>query len=294
VLDLRDNGGGYIEQAIQIADEFLKKDKLILFTKNKNNSVKETFSTNDGKFENSKVYVLINENTASASEVIAGALQDNDVGTIIGRRSFGKGLVQREMDLGDGSAVRLTVARYYTPTGRSIQRPYVNGNRDYYNDYEKRYRNGELENRDSIHVNDSLKFTTPKGKIVYGGGGIIPDIFIPKDIDFNFESLKYMLRSGVMDRFIFSELEKDRLYYKSLSLEEFTENFKIADVMVEDYVAYLRSFNFDYKTGKYKVLLKRYLKATIAQQLFGSNAMEKIINQEDPMVKKVLEITKEN
>ncbi|MDT0294594.1 S41 family peptidase [Mesonia ostreae] len=294
VLDLRDNGGGYVEQATQIANEFLKKDQLILFTKNKNNSVKETFSTNGGKFENSKVYVLINENTASASEVIAGALQDNDVGTIIGRRSFGKGLVQREMELGDGSAVRLTVARYYTPTGRSIQRPYTNGSQDYFKDYEKRYRNGELEHRDSIHVNDSLKFKTPKGKIVYGGGGIIPDIFVPKDTDFNKENLTYMLRSGVMDRFIFSELEKDRLYYKSLNLEEFSENFKISEEMVEAYIEYLRSFNFDYHVNKYKDLLQRYLKATIAQQLFGSNAMEKIINQEDPMVNKVLEITKAN
>ena len=294
VLDLRDNGGGYVEQAIQIADEFLKEDQLILFTKNKNNSVKETFSTNGGKFENSKVYVLINENTASASEVIAGALQDNDVGTIIGRRSFGKGLVQREMDLGDGSAVRLTVARYYTPTGRSIQRPYTNGNDAYFKDYENRYKNGELESRDSIHVNDSLKFKTPKGKIVYGGGGIIPDIFIPKDTNYNSESLKYMLRSGVMDRFIFSELEKDRLYYKSLSLNEFSNSFEITDELVENFIDYLRQFSFDYQTGKYKPLLKRYLKATIAQQLFGSNAMEKIVNQEDVMIQKVIEVAKEN
>jgi len=187
------------------------------------------------------------------------------------------------MDLGDGSAVRLTVARYYTPTGRSIQRPYTNGNDAYFKDYENRYKNGELESRDSIHVNDSLKFKTPNGKIVYGGGGIIPDIFIPKDTNYNSESLKYMLRSGVMDRFIFSELEKDRLYYKSLSLNEFSNSFEITDDLVENFIDYLRQFSFDYQTGKYKPLLKRYLKATIAQQLFGSNAMEKIVNQEDVM-----------
>ncbi len=181
VLDLRDNPGGFLSIAEQIVDEFLEDDKLILFTKNKKGSIEKSFATRKGDFEDGEVYVLINENSASASEIIAGALQDNDKGTIIGRRSYGKGLVQREMELGDGSAVRLTVSRYFTPTGRSIQRSYDTGNKDYYDEYFERLDSGELLDADKIEVNDSLKFTTPKGKIVYGGGGIIPDVFVPID-----------------------------------------------------------------------------------------------------------------
>src|SRR5690606_33226390 len=160
-LDLRDNPGGYLSEATSIADEFLEDDKLILITKNKKGAVEKTYATRGGAFEKGKIFVLINENSASASEIVAGALQDNDKGTILGRRSYGKGLVQREMALGDGSAVRLTIARYYTPTGRSIQKSYEEGNQIYFNDYINRYKNGELVHADSIHVDDSLKYTTP-------------------------------------------------------------------------------------------------------------------------------------
>ena len=157
-IDLRDNPGGYLSEAIKIVDEFLEDGRLILFTKNKKGAIEETFSNKEGDFENNKLFVLINENSASASEIVAGAFQDNDRGTIIGRRSYGKGLVQREMELGDGSAVRLTIARYYTPTGRSIQKSYEMGNEAYFNDYILRYKNGEMANVDSIHVTDSLRY----------------------------------------------------------------------------------------------------------------------------------------
>src|SRR5690606_11410735 len=181
-LDLRDNPGGFLGIAEQIVDEFLEDDKLILFTKNKSGNIEKSFATRRGDFEEGEIYILINENSASASEIIAGALQDNDKGTIVGRRSYGKGLVQREMALGDGSAVRLTVSRYYTPTGRSIQRPYENGkSEEYYNDYHKRLSVDELNDEPHIQVDDSLRFVTPKGKVVYGGGGIIPDIFVSLD-----------------------------------------------------------------------------------------------------------------
>lgn len=180
VLDLRDNPGGYISAAEQVVDEFLKEDRLILFTKNKTGNIENSFATDGGIFEDAEVFVLVNENSASASEIVAGAMQDNDQGTIVGRRTFGKGLVQREMALGDGSAVRLTIARYYTPTGRSIQRPYDNGNKAYYEEYLNRYQNGEMASIDSIKVDDSLRFTTPGGKVVYGGGGIIPDVLFPR------------------------------------------------------------------------------------------------------------------
>ncbi|MBQ0736626.1 S41 family peptidase [Aquimarina celericrescens] len=288
-LDLRDNGGGYLDQAVKIADEFLSDKKLIVFTKNKSGEIKKTFATKKGRFENSKVFVLINENSASASEIVAGALQDNDVGTIVGRRSYGKGLVQREMNLGDGSAVRLTVARYYTPTGRSIQKPYDHGNnKEYFEEYLSRYSNGELQSRDSISVNDSLRYETPGGKVVYGGGGIIPDVFVAKDTDYEKESLNYMLKGGVMDRFIFNILEKDRNYFNNITQEEFNESELVTDKTLQNYIDYLKEFNFDFRTKNYRYLLKKNLRATMAEQLFGTNAAQRIIGEDDKMIQKLL------
>lgn len=290
-LDLRNNPGGYLDEAIKVADEFLKKDKLILVTKDRNGKTKEKYATARGDFKDAKVYVLIDQNSASASEVVAGALQDNDVGTIVGRRSYGKGLVQREMGLGDGSAVRLTVARYYTPTGRSIQKPYENGHsKAYFSEYLKRYENGELVNKDSIHVNDSLKYTTPKGKVVYGGGGIIPDVFVPKDISYKKESLNYMLRGGIMARFVFQVIDENRSYYGNLSLNDFEDQVKITDDLVEEFIVFLQKFNVRYEVGEYEGLLKEYLKASMARQLFGINPYEREINREDPMIQKILEL----
>ncbi|MFD2517521.1 S41 family peptidase [Salinimicrobium flavum] len=292
-LDLRDNPGGYLAEATQIVDEFLDDNKLILLTKNKKGAIEKTFSTKDGIFEKGELYVLINENSASASEIVAGALQDNDKGTIVGRRSYGKGLVQREMALGDGSAVRLTIARYYTPTGRSIQKPYDHGNEEYFKDYLNRYKNGELVNADNISVDDSLKYTTPGGRTVYGGGGIIPDIFVPKDTNFEKESLNLMLRMGYMDRFIFETLENNRSYYNSLSFEDFRNTAIVDESILQQFREFTRRENFQIKVSQYKPVLKRYLKATMAQQLFGSNAFEQIVNEEDPMIEKVIELSKE-
>lgn len=291
-LDLRNNPGGYLAEATKIVDEFLPDDKLVLITKNKKGAVDKTFATEDGDFEHGKLFVLINENSASASEIVAGALQDNDKGTIVGRRSYGKGLVQREMSLGDGSAVRLTIARYYTPTGRSIQRPYENGNQAYFDDYLNRYQNGELVSADSIAVADSLKYRTPGGKTVYGGGGIIPDVFVPKDTNFEKESLTAMLRGGYMDRFVFEILENDREFYNSLSFSEFMNQ----EVVTEDIIRKFRGFvrnDFAVKIADYESVLKRYLKATMARQLFGSNESEQILNNDDRVIKKVIQLSKE-
>lgn len=287
VLDLRDNGGGFLKPAIQIADDFLKEDQLILFTKNKRDEVVKTMASDVGNFESAQVYVLINEHTASASEVIAGALQDHDIGTIIGRRSYGKGLVQREMELGDGSAVRLTVARYYTPTGRSIQKPYGDNNENYHLEYLNRYENGELKHKDSIQVNDSLRYTTPNGKVVYGGGGITPDVFIPKDTHVTKEKLTYMLRGGIMDRFVFNKLEKDRSAFTDLSKEEFIQSYELDEEWVREFISYLHQFNFDYRFGRYQELLKLYLKASMGEQLFNTQVKEQIINSQDPYIKRV-------
>ncbi|MGB7843570.1 MAG: S41 family peptidase [Salinimicrobium sp.] len=291
-LDLRNNPGGYLAEATQIVDEFLPDEKLVLITKNKKGAVEKTYATEEGNFEDGDLYVLINENSASASEILAGALQDNDKGIIIGRRSYGKGLVQREMSLGDGSAVRLTIARYYTPTGRSIQKPYDHGNEEYFNDYLNRYKNGELISADSITVADSLRYVTPGGKVVYGGGGIIPDVFVPKDTSFEKEGLNLLLHNGYMDRFIFEVLEGNRDYYNKLSIKDLQEKDMIDEDIIKSFLSFMKRENFTLEIAEYKPVLKRYLKATLARQLFGSNEFEEILNREDPVIQKVVEISK--
>lgn len=293
VLDLRDNPGGYITAAEKVVDEFLEDGKLILFTKNKTGKVEKAFASGKGLYEDAKLYVLINENSASASEIVAGALQDNDKAVIVGRRSFGKGLVQREMGLGDGSAVRLTIARYYTPTGRSIQRPYANGTDAYYEDYLNRYKNGEMISQDSIKKNDSLRFVTPGGKVVYGGGGIIPDVFIPKETDYEHESIDYALRSGLLSRFAFDFLERDRAYYNSLSLNDFTEKVSVKDADLNDFVSYAARQGIKMKIKDNRDLLKKDIRAVMAQQLFGTSVYEKMINTDNPMIDKVIQLSQQ-
>lgn len=291
VLDLRGNPGGYLGIAEQIADEFLKDNTLILFTKNKKGTIEKSFATKKGDFEKGNVFVLLDEKSASASEIVAGALQDNDKGTIVGRRSFGKGLVQREMPLPDGSAVRLTISRYYTPTGRSIQRSYANGTETYYNDYYERYHNGELKSADSIKVADSLKFTTPKGKVVYGGGGIIPDVFVPLTSTREEESLTYVLESGFISYFIFEQLEKDRDLFEAYNEKDFISTYYVKDTMVSAFIAYAQSNNLGLNFSSYTALIKKYIKATLAEQLFGSNAYQKIKNKNDNVILKTIELS---
>jgi carboxyl-terminal processing protease len=289
IIDLRNNGGGYLKEAVDIADQFLEDDTPILFTKDKSGNMSETLATSDNLFLNENLIILINEKSASASEILAGAIQDNDRGVIIGRRSFGKGLVQRIMPLGDGSAVRLTVARYYTPTGRSIQRSYSDGRQDYFNDYMERYTNGELQSADSIDVIDSLAFKTPKGKIVYGGGGIIPDVFVPKDQNDIHVDLHDMFEGGILDRFIFDELEKNRSFYNDISKKTFMNQYEVSQGMMASFKQFLAGFNISYDDSPgYKAVIKTYLKATIARQLFDSNLAYKIIVTEDGMIKKSL------
>jgi len=288
-LDLRDNPGGYLGVAEQMADEFLQDGKLILFTKNKKGKINKIHATGKGSFEDKPIYVLINERSASASEIIAGALQDNDIGTIVGRRSFGKGLVQREMELGDGSAVRLTVSRYYTPSGRSIQKTYKNGNKDYYQKFTDRYHSGELVSVDSIKVADSLKFTTPKGKVVYGGGGIIPDVFVP--IGSNEEEAVESIDSyGWLSYFIFEHLDDNRMLYSELSEKEFIEDFKVDDILFEEFVNYLVARRLKMNFYDYEDSMKTYLKAALAEQLYGANVHAKIKSSEDKMLQEVLEL----
>jgi len=283
-LDLRGNPGGYLKVATQIVDEFLKKGKLIVFTKNKGGRIDKTFATSGGEFEKGKLYVLIDEYSASASEIVAGALQDNDKGLIVGRRSFGKGLVQQEMNLGDGSAVRLTTARYYTPTGRSIQKPYDhNGSKNYYANFAKRFYDGELLTKDSIKVVDSLKYKTPKGKIVYGGGGIIPDVFVPIDTTYYVDS--YHFRK--MNDFVFSYIDNHRNAMSNYKKVAFEANFDKNNKIFKRYISMLPE---KLKNNKDRNYLKNYMKALFVRSLFGDSEFFKIYNQNDIMIKKVLEL----
>ena len=288
IIDLRDNGGGYMEEAIAVADELLKDGQLIVFTKNKKGNVDKTFATERGSFESGNVFVLINENSASASEILAGAIQDNDRGTIVGRRSFGKGLVQREMDFEDGSAVRLTIARYYTPTGRSIQKPYSKGNEAYFKESDTRFENGELFEKDSIKVSDSLKFKTKKGKIVYGGGGIVPDVFVPLEVEHGNESTAYLMQSGIVGHFVFEELDKNRNVFKGLSFQQFMTKMNGTDLYFNSFQKYIFQNGLDLKFGKSKSLVKRYLAAEFARQVYGEKYYYEIVLKDDAMIKVVL------
>jgi carboxyl-terminal processing protease len=289
VVDLRDNGGGYMEEAIAIADELLQDKQLIVFTKNKKGTIQKTFATKNGNFQTGKVFVLINENSASASEILAGAVQDNDRGTIVGRRSFGKGLVQREMNFEDGSAVRLTVARYYTPTGRSIQKPYVKGDDEtYFKESEARFASGEMYEKDSIKVADSLKFKTPKGRIVYGGGGIVPDLFIPLQIEHGSENTVYLMQSVIVGNFVFEQLDRDRNVFKGIVFEDFLYRMKKTDVYFNSFQKFLTKNGLDVKLLKSKEIVKRYLTAEFARQLFGERKYYELILKEDDMIKAIL------
>lgn len=289
VFDLRGNPGGYIGIAEQIADEFLEANQMIVYTKDKTGRIEKSFASSLGVFENQPVYVLIDESSASASEIIAGALQDNDLGTIVGRRSFGKGLVQREMELGDGSAVRLTISRYYTPTGRSIQRPYQKGKEDYYMQIYDRYDSGEMDSADNIEVNDSLRFLTPKGKVVYGGGGIIPDVFVAVE-NTTLETLKMLDEETYISNFVFNYLERNRKRYYNFTKQEFLNDFNFTDDEIKSFIDDLKSYGFVLNQKQYGRTINTLMKANMADQLFDSNIAAQLRGTLDPMLEKVLEI----
>jgi carboxyl-terminal processing protease len=289
VIDVRDNGGGFLEMAVQVADELLKDDQLIVFTKNKKGNIDKTYSTEGGNFETGKVYILINENSASASEILAGAIQDNDRGIVVGRRSFGKGLVQREIGFDDGSAVRLTTSRYYTPSGRSIQKPYIKGQKEkYYGEFESRFESGELYEKDKIKIADSLKFKTKNGRIVYGGGGIVPDVFVGLEANHGQESVEYILNTGVLGHFVFEQLDKERNQFKGLNVQQLIAKVDSNPAYIKEFTSYLANLGLEVNLEKNAVLVNRYLSAEFARQLLGESYYYQIVLKEDKMIKTVL------
>jgi carboxyl-terminal processing protease len=270
VFDLRDNGGGVMASAIEIADEFLPQGKLIVYTQGAHQTKRSYFSSARGSLEDIELVILINSNSASASEIVAGAIQDNDRGTIMGRRSFGKGLVQEDIPLRDGSNVRLTIARYYTPTGRCIQKPYGNGI-DYQDDFFERYEKGELYHVDSSAFVDSLKFVTPKGKIVYGGGGIMPGMFLPLDTMGTSHYLTNLRYSMAFGHFAYDFVNKvGRNKWKDE--QDFRKQFQVNDALMNTFVSYAaRSFKIPKNEKEFtisKSLIGEFLKAEIARKLW--------------------------
>ena len=289
IIDLRDNGGGYLEIASEMVDEFLKDKELIVKTINKKGTEEKTFATKKGDFESGKLIILINENSASASEVLAGAIQDNDRGIIVGRRSFGKGLVQREMPLGDGSMIRLTVARYYTPSGRSIQKPYDDKADGYFNEFEKRFLSGELYAADSVKVADSLKFKTKKGRTVFGGGGITPDIFVPFETKHGEEATSMIMKSGVVSYFVFEQLDKDRNFFNKLTKESLKKEVLGNDKYLNYFKEYVAQNGYLLNFANQKEKVKTHLYAEFVRQLFDEDSYYQIILSQDEMIKKVME-----
>ncbi len=283
ILDLRNNGGGVLSEATRIADEFLEKDKLIVYTEGKARNKKEYYSSSKSSLVHIEVVILINQSSASASEILAGALQDNDRGTIMGRRSFGKGLVQEQIEWPDGSALRLTVARYYTPTGRSIQKPYDNIE-DYHLETYSRLENGELNSKDSIKVIDSLKFVTPGGKTVFGGGGIVPDIFIPLDSLLLTSYYAEMVQNGLLSQFTFDYVDDNRNNLNFKNPSDFRTKFNAGNEVLDQFIAYAQKESGKInliEIGKSKHLILTGLKSGISRYLYGDQGFYEIRNESD-------------
>ncbi len=293
ILDLRGNGGGYLKAAIDLADELLPEGKLVVYTKGAHHPKEVSYSTGEGLFEGGDLAILIDEFSASASEIVAGAIQDNDRGLIIGRRSFGKGLVQEQMNFNDGSAMRLTVARYYTPTGRCIQKPYNNNDEDY-TSYYHQVVTSLTENPDSIKFPDSLKFKTPKGKIVYGGGGIMPDIYVPIDKDTTLAYYNKVLNKGIIYQFAFDYTDKNRaMLNRFKTFESFNNGFNITGEIYSDFTDYARKQGVSREKGdpapsdaRIKVMIKAY----IGRNILDNPGFFPLLNSIDPTFLKAVDV----
>lgn len=295
IVDLRNNGGGFLTSAARLADEFLPTNKMIVYTEGKSRPKQGFYATSNGELEETPVVILINEGSASASEILAGAIQDNDRGFVIGRRSFGKGLVQEGIQWPDGSAIRLTVARYYTPTGRSIQKSYEEGLDAYNNEAYERFNTGEMQSEDSVHFEDSLKYVTPGGKIVYGGGGIMPDVFIPVDTNGFSDYFGKLNYRGIFFQFSFEFVDKNRkeLLGRYTSAESFINRFNIDKKMISEFEKYAEEKGVEKDTAGLELsltLIKNRIKATVGRNLFGEEVFYPVINELDTTIKEALSI----
>ena len=295
IFDLRGNTGGYLNTAIELVDQFIGEDKLIVFTEGLRSPRQEWRSTAAGLYTTGKLVVLIDEGSASASEILSGAVQDHDRGVVIGRRSFGKGLVQRPFNLPDGAQIRLTTSRYHTPSGRCIQRPYENGVEDYAKEMTKRLEHGEYFHADSIHFPDSLKFKTDGGRTVYGGGGIMPDLFIPVDTSYNSKLYTNLVRKGALNRFTTDYGLKHREEIKTQygNFERFNKDFEVDQVLIDGLKKAAEEAKVEWNDEQFKhsekfILLQ--VKALIARNVWDTQEYYRVMASEDAGVKKALEI----
>ena len=293
IVDLRENSGGFMDQAVNMVNEFLPAGRMIVYSKGKAYPRSEAKSDGKGSCINIPMVVLIDEFSASASEIFSGAIQDNDRGLIIGRRSFGKGLVQQQLNLPDGSAVRLTVARYYTPSGRSIQKHYVKGKAmDYEKDIINRYMHGEIDSKDSIHVADSLKFKTVGGRTVYGGGGIMPDIFVPRDTTEYTPYLNKVINYGYLYQFAFQYVDRNRDKLKTIKTWQQMDKFLDSQNLMTDFVPFATKKGVAANQKQINIskrFLLTQLKAYISRNTLGDAGFYPLLYQGDKAVLRALQ-----
>lgn len=300
ILDLQENGGGYLMAAVQIANEFLHNSDLIVYTQGRKVPRQDYCADGSGRLLDGKVFVLINEYTASAAEIVTGAIQDQDRGTVVGRRSFGKGLVQRPIDLPDGSMIRLTIAHYFTPSGRCIQKPYKKGDAiDYAMDIEKRFEHGELYSADSIHFADSLKYyTLRKHRVVYGGGGFMPDVFVPLDTTQYTKFLRQMAaRSYIINANLkYIDVNRKQLKKQFATFNDFNARFEVPQSLIDDVVQAAEKDKIKPKDQQELQAtlpqLRRQLKALIARDLWDMSEYFQVINETNPIVVKAVGLLK--
>ena len=295
IFDLRGNTGGYLNTAIELVDQFITEDKLIVFTEGIHSPRQEWRSTKTGLYTTGKLVVLIDEGSASASEIFSGAIQDHDRGVVIGRRSFGKGLVQRPFNLPDGSQIRLTTSRYHTPSGRCIQRPYENGPEDYAKEMTKRLEHGEYYHADSIHFPDSLKFKTDGGRIVYGGGGIMPDLFIPVDTAYNSKLYTDLVRKGILNRFTTDYGLKHRDALKALygDFDHFNKDFTVDQDLIDRLKTDAKETKVEWDEEQFKrseKFLLLQIKALIARNVWETQQYYQVMSSTDPGIQKAMGI----
>ena len=296
ILDLQGNGGGYLTSAIDVADEFLKDNELIVYTEGANQNKQTSNATSKGIFEKGNLVVLVDEGAASASEIVAGALQDWDRAVIVGRRTFGKGLVQRPIPFADGSMMRLTIARYYTPAGRCIQKPYDDGEESYHKELVDRYNHGEMIHADSIHFPDSLIYKTLLNqRIVYGGGGIMPDLFVPIDTSRYTDYHRNIVAKGLLNSFVISYFENNREEFKKIypTFDIFNNEYIVSDAITNDLLAMAGEEKLEFNEEQYlksKPLIQLQIKALVARDLFDMNEYYQVINTENESLQKALDL----